>query len=113
MASLPFWLPVLQATPRGDGHPVLVVPGFAASVQLADLVGAVDHDIDGAIVDLRDPVVFGEVGLDPMHLGALAQSDRLRFDIDTVDSFYFSGTNKLIHQHRPNITCRTRDENIH
>ena len=37
MASLPFWLPVLQTTPRGDGHPVLLVPGFAASD--ATLVG--------------------------------------------------------------------------
>lgn len=31
IASLPLWLPILQATPRGDGHPVLLVPGFAAS----------------------------------------------------------------------------------
>ena len=30
-ATLPFLLPLLQATPRGDGHPVLLVPGFAAS----------------------------------------------------------------------------------
>ena len=37
MASLPFCLPLLQATPRGDGHPVLLVPGFAASD--ATLVG--------------------------------------------------------------------------
>ena len=36
-ASLPFLLPLLQATPRGDGHPVLLVPGFAASD--ATLVG--------------------------------------------------------------------------
>ena len=39
MASLPFWLPILQATPRGDGHPVLLVPGFAAS--------------DGTLIGLR------------------------------------------------------------
>jgi pimeloyl-ACP methyl ester carboxylesterase len=37
IASLPFLLPLLQATPRGDGHPVLLVPGFAASD--ATLVG--------------------------------------------------------------------------
>jgi pimeloyl-ACP methyl ester carboxylesterase len=37
MASLPLWLPILQSTPRGDGHPVLLVPGFVASD--ATLVG--------------------------------------------------------------------------
>jgi pimeloyl-ACP methyl ester carboxylesterase len=37
VASLPLWLPLLQTTPRGDGHPVLLVPGFAASD--ATLVG--------------------------------------------------------------------------
>jgi AcrR family transcriptional regulator len=37
MASLPLCLPWLQATPRGDGHPVLLVPGFAATD--ATLVG--------------------------------------------------------------------------
>ena len=30
MALLPALLPVLSATPRGDGHPVLLVPGFTA-----------------------------------------------------------------------------------
>jgi pimeloyl-ACP methyl ester carboxylesterase len=30
MAMLPAWLPLLQATPRGDGHTVLLVPGFTA-----------------------------------------------------------------------------------
>lgn len=34
---LPLLLPALQATPRGDGHPVLLVPGFSASD--ATLVG--------------------------------------------------------------------------
>lgn len=29
-AILPAFLPVLQGTPRGDGHPVLLVPGFTA-----------------------------------------------------------------------------------
>jgi pimeloyl-ACP methyl ester carboxylesterase len=37
MALLPVFLPVLQSTPRGDGHPVLLVPGFTASD--ATLVG--------------------------------------------------------------------------
>ena len=37
MALLPAWLPLLQATPRGDGHTVLLVPGFTASD--ATLVG--------------------------------------------------------------------------
>jgi pimeloyl-ACP methyl ester carboxylesterase len=37
MAMLPALLPVLGATPRGDGHPVLLVPGFTASD--ATLVG--------------------------------------------------------------------------
>jgi hypothetical protein len=31
MAALPMFLPVLQSTPRGDGHSVLLVPGFTAS----------------------------------------------------------------------------------
>ncbi len=31
LAALPLLLPILQATPRGDGHPVLLVPGFTAS----------------------------------------------------------------------------------
>jgi hypothetical protein len=31
IGMLPFLLPVLQTTPRGDGHPVLLVPGFTAS----------------------------------------------------------------------------------
>jgi pimeloyl-ACP methyl ester carboxylesterase len=35
--SLPLLLPLLQATPRGDGHSVLLVPGFVASD--ATLVG--------------------------------------------------------------------------
>jgi len=30
MALLPVLLPLLSATPRGDGHPVLLVPGFTA-----------------------------------------------------------------------------------
>jgi hypothetical protein len=30
MACLPLFLPILSATPRGDGHPVLLVPGFTA-----------------------------------------------------------------------------------
>jgi pimeloyl-ACP methyl ester carboxylesterase len=30
MGLLPALLPVLQRTPRGDGHPVLLVPGFTA-----------------------------------------------------------------------------------
>lgn len=30
MASLPFMLPALMSTPRGDGHPVLLLPGFMA-----------------------------------------------------------------------------------
>jgi pimeloyl-ACP methyl ester carboxylesterase len=37
MALLPALLPLLAATPRGDGHPVLLVPGFTASD--ATLVG--------------------------------------------------------------------------
>jgi pimeloyl-ACP methyl ester carboxylesterase len=39
MALLPALLPVLGATPRGDGHPVLLVPGFTAG--------------DGTLVGLR------------------------------------------------------------
>ena len=31
LASLPLFLPLLESAPRGDGHPVLLVPGFAAS----------------------------------------------------------------------------------
>src|SRR5512136_670459 len=30
MASLPLNLPMLARTPRGDGHPVLLLPGFMA-----------------------------------------------------------------------------------
>ncbi|HSW34825.1 MAG TPA: alpha/beta hydrolase [Steroidobacteraceae bacterium] len=37
IGALPFFLPLLQTTPRGDGHPVLLVPGFSASD--ATLVG--------------------------------------------------------------------------
>ncbi len=37
MAMLPAWLPLLQGTPRGDGHTVLLVPGFTAGD--ATLVG--------------------------------------------------------------------------
>jgi hypothetical protein len=36
-AALPLFLPILHATPRGDGHPVLLVPGFTAGD--ATLVG--------------------------------------------------------------------------
>jgi pimeloyl-ACP methyl ester carboxylesterase len=39
MAALPYFLPLLQATPRGDGHTVLLVPGFTAT--------------DGTMVGLR------------------------------------------------------------
>ena len=31
LASLPLWRPVLRRQPTGDGHPVLVFPGFLAS----------------------------------------------------------------------------------
>ena len=31
LGSLPFAAPVLATAPRGDGHPVLVLPGFIAS----------------------------------------------------------------------------------
>ncbi len=31
LGSLPLWWPVLKRQPRGDGHPVLVLPGFLAS----------------------------------------------------------------------------------
>jgi len=37
MAILPVFLPFLHTTPRGDGHPVLLVPGFTAGD--ATLVG--------------------------------------------------------------------------
>jgi pimeloyl-ACP methyl ester carboxylesterase len=37
MAMLPALAPILAATPKGDGHPVLLVPGFTASD--ATLVG--------------------------------------------------------------------------
>jgi hypothetical protein len=30
MAALPWNLPMLARTPRGDGHPVLLLPGFMA-----------------------------------------------------------------------------------
>jgi len=30
MAALPWYLPILAGTPRGDGHPVLLLPGFMA-----------------------------------------------------------------------------------
>jgi pimeloyl-ACP methyl ester carboxylesterase len=30
LLTLPFWLPVLRRLPKGDGHPVLVVPGLLA-----------------------------------------------------------------------------------
>jgi pimeloyl-ACP methyl ester carboxylesterase len=31
LATLPYWIPVMRRLPRGDGHPVLVLPGFLAS----------------------------------------------------------------------------------
>lgn len=31
IGALPLFLPALQTTPHGDGHPVLLVPGFTAS----------------------------------------------------------------------------------
>lgn len=31
LATLPYWLPYFRRLPRGDGHPVLVLPGFLAS----------------------------------------------------------------------------------
>ena len=31
LGSLPLWWPVLKRQPEGDGHPVLVLPGFLAS----------------------------------------------------------------------------------
>ena len=30
-AALPYFLPLLATTPRGDGHPVLLIPGFVAT----------------------------------------------------------------------------------
>ena len=34
-AALPLTLPLLREAPQGDGHPVLLVPGFMASERLA------------------------------------------------------------------------------
>ena len=31
LTTLPLAAPILQLAPRGDGHPVLVMPGFTAS----------------------------------------------------------------------------------
>jgi len=31
LATLPYWIPILRRLPRGDGHPVLVLPGFLAT----------------------------------------------------------------------------------
>ena len=41
MAALPWSLPLLATAPRGDGHPVLLLPGFMASEVLADRAEAV------------------------------------------------------------------------
>jgi pimeloyl-ACP methyl ester carboxylesterase len=38
LATLPFWLPALRRLPRGDGHPVLVLPGFLAGARSTGLL---------------------------------------------------------------------------
>ena len=41
LGILPLSLPMLATAPRGDGHPVLLLPGFMGSERLADRPGAV------------------------------------------------------------------------
>jgi pimeloyl-ACP methyl ester carboxylesterase len=38
LATLPYWSPVFKRLPRGDGHPVLVLPGFLASSRSTGLL---------------------------------------------------------------------------
>ena len=53
MALLPAWLPLLQATPRGDGHTVLLVPGFTASDATRSAVS------DATSLHMADSVTYG------------------------------------------------------
>ena len=73
IAMLPWLLPLLMAAPRGDGHPVLLLPGFMGS----------EASLIGLEVFLRNRGYAAEtwglgrnVGFQPKHAAALEQKIR-------------------------------------
>jgi pimeloyl-ACP methyl ester carboxylesterase len=73
MATLPYSLPVLMAAPRGDGHPVLLLPGFMAD---EGTLVALKLFLRQRGYDVRTWGFGRNVGFQRRHAGALEQKIR-------------------------------------
>jgi pimeloyl-ACP methyl ester carboxylesterase len=73
MAILPWHLPVLARTPRGDGHPVLLLPGFMANE--ATLV-VLKLFLENRGYEVHTWGFGRNVGFSSRHAGALEQKIR-------------------------------------
>jgi hypothetical protein len=73
MALLPASLPLLMAAPEGDGHPVLLVPGFMASE--ATLI-ALKHFLQSKGYDVHTWGLGRNLGFRSKHANALPQKIR-------------------------------------
>jgi pimeloyl-ACP methyl ester carboxylesterase len=73
VASLPFSLPLLMQAPKGDGHPVLLLPGFMGSE--ATLI-ALEVFLRNRGYDVQTWGLGRNVGFRPGHASALEQKIR-------------------------------------
>jgi pimeloyl-ACP methyl ester carboxylesterase len=73
MASLPYSLPMLMHAPRGDGHPVLLLPGFMGSE--ASLI-ALEVFLRNRGYEVETWGLGRNVGFRPGHASALEQKIR-------------------------------------
>jgi pimeloyl-ACP methyl ester carboxylesterase len=72
LSSLPFAAPLLASAPRGDGHPVLVIPGFTASDRSTGILRRYLARLgyDARTWDLGRNLGPRSIGADGEHLGA-------------------------------------------
>ena len=73
MASLPYSLPMLMQAPRGDGHPVLLLPGFMGSE--GSLI-ALELFLRNRGYDVQTWGLGRNVGFRPGHASAIEQKIR-------------------------------------
>ena len=73
MASLPYALPMLMQAPRGDGHPVLLLPGFMGSE--SSLI-ALELFLRSRGYDVQAWGLGRNVGFQPGHASAIEQKIR-------------------------------------
>jgi hypothetical protein len=73
----------------------------------------VDHHVNGFAVDLGRPSVVGDIALDPTQLVQVDASRRRRSEVYALNSLDAACASEPLYEHRPNIACGTRDEDIH